>query len=187
MVYLIPVESENFKLTIMICMYIYFVHVYIFNPVGREYRMLYRGPGFFAVVWFAWSPTPLYPFLKLDRRCTGRPRKRDNLLQREGGWSQIIWRGEKAWLVLYKSCNTFRQCGIRLIQLYLTHNNKTLPLSTRIYNTVLLIYFIVFVTKIATIFNLIKKNLTSLSSTLRPNLCISALQYCLQPGRQGIL
>ncbi len=65
---------------------------------GREYWIIYSGPGFFAVVWFASSPTPSSPppspVRKLDWRNTGRLRKRDNLLTGEGkkGWGrrQII-------------------------------------------------------------------------------------------------
>jgi hypothetical protein len=42
----------------------------------REDGMLYRGAGFLAVVGFGSNPT--YPFSKLDRRRTGRLRKKDN-------------------------------------------------------------------------------------------------------------
>jgi hypothetical protein len=71
--------------------------------------MIYRGPGFLAVVWFGSSPIPLPPspistlsiFLSLPV-C-----RRSRFLTREGrGWgrSQIIRWGES--LVLYKSFNT---------------------------------------------------------------------------------
>ncbi len=48
---------------------------------------IYRRPGFLAVVWFGSSPSPFPPSLvsKLDRRHTGRLRKRDNLLTGKGG------------------------------------------------------------------------------------------------------
>jgi len=75
--------------------------------------MIYRGPGFLAVVWFGSLPTPFsHPLSlvsKLDWRNTGRLRKRDTLLTGEGGGyrgegGQIIrkWKG----LVLYESINT---------------------------------------------------------------------------------
>ncbi len=47
---------------------------------------MYRGPGLLAVVWFGSSPSPPpSPVSKLDRRHTGRLRKKDNLLTEEGG------------------------------------------------------------------------------------------------------
>ncbi len=52
-------------------------------------------------------PSPVSKQYKLDRRQTGRLRKRDNLLTGEGeGWgrSQIMWRRES--LVFYKSFTT---------------------------------------------------------------------------------
>jgi hypothetical protein len=51
-------------------------------------------------------PCILSTVRQLDRRHTGRLRKRDNLLTEEGGWvrSQIIRRRKN--LVLYKSFNT---------------------------------------------------------------------------------
>ncbi len=54
-------------------------------PRGREYWMLHRGPGFLAAVWFGSSPSfsPL-SICNRDRRYTGRPRKRDNLLMLTG-------------------------------------------------------------------------------------------------------
>jgi hypothetical protein len=53
----------------------------------REYWMIYRGPGFLAVLWFGSSPTPFppSPASKLDRRHIGRLRKRDKLRRGEGG------------------------------------------------------------------------------------------------------
>ncbi len=50
--------------------------------------MIYRGTGFLAVVWFGSSSTPSHPspFDKLDRRLTGRLRKRDNLMMGDGEW-----------------------------------------------------------------------------------------------------
>ncbi len=51
-------------------------------------------------------PTSSSPVSKLDRRHTGRLRKRDNLLTRSGGQgrSQIIRRQER--LILFKTCHT---------------------------------------------------------------------------------
>jgi hypothetical protein len=40
---------------------------------------MYGGPGFLA------APLPIWPLSKLDWRHIRRPRKRDNLLTREGG------------------------------------------------------------------------------------------------------
>jgi hypothetical protein len=52
----------------------------------RGYRMLYRGPGFLAVVRFVSTPPPSPLSLsKLGRQHTERQRKRDNLLTVEGG------------------------------------------------------------------------------------------------------
>ncbi len=66
----------------------------------REYWMIVRESGFLAVVWFGSYPTPPSPVSKLDRRHTGRRRKRDNLLSergREGGGGAKSFDGEKAW------------------------------------------------------------------------------------------
>ncbi len=70
----------------------------------------FKGPSFLAVEWFGSVPTPSppSPFRKLDRRHTGRLRKRDNLLKGwggggEGAGSRIIRPQES--LVLYKSFN----------------------------------------------------------------------------------
>ncbi len=51
----------------------------------REDWTIYRGPSFLAVVLFGSTPPPPLPGSKLDRRHTGRLRKRDNLLTGEGG------------------------------------------------------------------------------------------------------
>ncbi len=51
-------------------------------PPSTEYWMIYRGPGFLAVVWFGSSPTPS-PVSKLHRRHTGRLRKRETTCSRE--------------------------------------------------------------------------------------------------------
>ena len=59
--------------------------------------MVYREPGFLAVVSFGSSPTPSpSPVSKLDRRHTGRLRKRDDLLTVKGGGAKSD-DGEKAW------------------------------------------------------------------------------------------
>jgi hypothetical protein len=64
--------------------------------------MIYRGPGFLAVVRFGSSLAPALPVSKLDPRLTGRLRKRDNVMRGEEGkgWarSRIILPQE----VLYK-------------------------------------------------------------------------------------
>ncbi len=52
--------------------------------VLREYWMIYRGPGFLAVVWFGSSHTPTPSSVAmLDRRHTGSLRKRDGRGGRE--------------------------------------------------------------------------------------------------------
>ncbi len=55
-------------------------------PIGRNQRVLnvYRGQGFLAVIRIGFFPTPS-SLSKLDRRRTGRPSKRVNLLTGEGG------------------------------------------------------------------------------------------------------
>ncbi len=58
--------------------------------------MIYRGPGFLAVVWFGSSPSP-FPVCQFDWRHTGRLRKRENFLTRVGeGWGEEP-NSEKAW------------------------------------------------------------------------------------------
>ena len=55
-------------------------------PLNREYWMIYREPGFLAVVWFSSSPTPSPPLVsKLDRRHTERLRNKRQLFDRRGG------------------------------------------------------------------------------------------------------
>ncbi len=78
------------------------------GPV-RDYWMIYRGPGFQAVVRFSSSPTiPPADVTKFDRRHTRRLRKRDNLLtemaRRVGTRSKTIRR--RGSLVRYKSFYT---------------------------------------------------------------------------------
>ncbi len=55
----------------------------------REYWMIYRGPGFLAVVYDWLLPQHLtpYPVSKLDQRHTGRLTKKVNLMTGEGGGS----------------------------------------------------------------------------------------------------
>ncbi len=43
---------------------------------GREYWIIYRGPGFLAVVWYGSFPTPIPPLSRQKAR-PGRLRKRD--------------------------------------------------------------------------------------------------------------
>jgi hypothetical protein len=56
---------------------------------GIEYWMIYRGPGFLAVVWFGSSLTPFPPPVrnKPDRRHTGGMIKRDNQRFKQAVWS----------------------------------------------------------------------------------------------------
>ncbi len=73
----------------------------------REYWMLYRvfrGPGYLAVFWFGSSPIPSPP-LPLDRRHTGRLRKRDDLLTWEGEGVGDTYDRKKSWSSI-KSFNT---------------------------------------------------------------------------------
>ncbi len=70
----------------------------------REYRKIYRGPGFHAVVWFGSSPTPspLYTLSKLSLLvflC-----RRSSLLRGGGGVGKIIWPRES--LALFISSDT---------------------------------------------------------------------------------
>ncbi len=53
--------------------------------------MIYSGPGFLSVVWFDSYPSPSCPpppVNKLNRRNTGRLRKRDNLLAGGEVWGE---------------------------------------------------------------------------------------------------
>jgi hypothetical protein len=64
--------------------------------------MIYRGPAFLAFVLFVSLPTPFCPspVSKLDRRHTGRLRKRDNLLtgEEEGVRGEAeLYESERAW------------------------------------------------------------------------------------------
>jgi len=63
--------------------------------------MIYGEIGFLAVVSLLAlpppPPPPHSPISKLDRRHTGRLRKRDNLLSEEGGGEARSYDGEKAW------------------------------------------------------------------------------------------
>ncbi len=75
--------------------------------VGREYRIIYWGPGFLDVVWFSSSPTTSPSVSKLSLLLShllslcvaGRAYCRE-----EGGKRQIIGRRER--LVLYRTFNT---------------------------------------------------------------------------------
>jgi hypothetical protein len=64
--------------------------------------MIHKRPDFLAVVCFGSSPTPCLnsPVRKLERRHTGRLRKRDNVLKgegEEGRGGAKSYDGEKAW------------------------------------------------------------------------------------------
>jgi hypothetical protein len=79
-----------------------------FSVYSREKLMDFRGPGFFAVI-FGSFPLPFSPshVSKLDRRHTGRLRKRDHLLtgvEGGAGRSKIIRRRES--LVLHNTFHT---------------------------------------------------------------------------------
>ncbi len=74
---------------------------------AREYWMIFRGPGFLAVVCFGSSPTPSQ-LSQEARTATRRKSEKERQLadgRRGGGWgrNQIIWQRES--LVLYKSMN----------------------------------------------------------------------------------
>jgi hypothetical protein len=74
--------------------------------------MIYRGPGFLAVVLFAPSRVS-----KLDRRHKGRPRKRDTILTGEGGGEGV--KGAKSYDVerAWSSINYLIVSGIsKLVQ-----------------------------------------------------------------------
>jgi hypothetical protein len=49
------------------------------------------------IIWLLLNPLPPSPVTKLDRRHTGRLRKRDNLLTGEGGGGAKSYAGEKTW------------------------------------------------------------------------------------------
>jgi hypothetical protein len=73
--------------------------------------MIYRGPSFLAcgrMIRLHAHPLPPSTLSKVDRRLTGRLRKRDKLLTGEGrrgwAWSRIVRQQES--LALYKSFNT---------------------------------------------------------------------------------
>jgi hypothetical protein len=75
----------------------------------REYWMIYRGPGFIAVVWYGSSPThSLPPVSKLSLFLSLSVCRRTRAFWLERGWerSQIIRRRES--LVLYKLFNALR-------------------------------------------------------------------------------
>jgi hypothetical protein len=72
-------------------------------------KMIYRGSGSLAVVWFGSSPTPPVSKLNRRRRHTVRLRKRDNLLTGEGGGKGVDQDPNHSTaksLVLYKPFNT---------------------------------------------------------------------------------
>ncbi len=87
--------------------------VYVFFNGAERFNWFIEGQTFSRSFYFAPRPPPpppphSFPISNLDRRHTGRLRKRDNLLKGEGGrgWarSRIIRPQES--LVLYKSFNT---------------------------------------------------------------------------------
>ncbi len=81
--------------------------------VGREYWMIYRRPGFLAVVWFG-PPRPSSPFLLLSRQ-EARPATHGKTCWREWGGEGRGWWGRNRFvrpqesLVFYKSFNTLYQ------------------------------------------------------------------------------
>ncbi len=94
------------------------------GELSREYWMVYRGPGFLAVIWVGSSPTPPpSPVSKLERRRTGRLRKRAKLPTEEGGkraGEEPNRRRPRESLVLYKSVNTL--ClPVYLLVIFLTN------------------------------------------------------------------
>jgi hypothetical protein len=75
----------------------------------REYWMIYRGPGFLAVVWFGISPTPSHttsPVSKLSLFLSLPVCRRSSLLTEKGGRGRSQIMGRRESLVLYKSFNT---------------------------------------------------------------------------------
>ncbi len=57
----------------------------------REYWMIYRGPGFLAVLWFGSTSTPSLPssVSMIHLRHTGRQKKRDNQRDKRGVAPQL--------------------------------------------------------------------------------------------------
>ncbi len=77
------------------------------RPSHREYWMIYRGPGFLAVVWFGSSPNPpplpRQQAVSLSRLPLCR---RSRLLMRRRGWGRSHNIRRRDSLVLYKSFST---------------------------------------------------------------------------------
>ncbi len=66
------------------------IQVWIWINGIREYWMIYRELGFLAVIWFGSTRSaPPSPVSMIDRRHTGRLRKRDILLRGGGGRGRV--------------------------------------------------------------------------------------------------
>ncbi len=111
--------SSNFQ--IYFCFHMFLLQVCSRKKVEPSalrvwYWMIYRGPGFLAVVWFGSSPTPSPPPVSKSRPATHRKTKKERQFadgRRGKGWarSRIIRPLES--LVLYKSFNNL--CVGRLL------------------------------------------------------------------------
>jgi hypothetical protein len=80
---------------------------------GREYWMIYRGPGFLGVVWFGSSPTPYLPFQLAEGRPGTKKEdwERETTCWREMERSRRIIRQRES-MALCKSFNTLC-CTVR--------------------------------------------------------------------------
>ncbi len=112
------------------------------GPWSWEYWIIYKGSDFFLlfciIFWLLPSRLPP-PVSKLDRRHTGRLRKRESSLtvEGEGGWgrSQII-HGEKAWfsvnhLIPYGIISYLMHVCKRQDYLYINHKATYFTTSVR--------------------------------------------------------
>jgi hypothetical protein len=97
---------------------------FLFIPVpwrvASEYWMIFRGPGFLAIVWFDSSPAPS-PSLFLQQVRTGVATHRKTEEERQvaklltgggtGGWGAKSYDGEKAWSSINHSYSLVVTCN----------------------------------------------------------------------------